>query len=112
MSGFAIPLVNCSEAGHKSGLADKPTLVMNSRNERKDTTYFDPVINLLLEITFWNMGIDELPFINVEIKTMFVLKIGNEFLCSVGVVHKVQKLICINNENIFVWRNIKMKYLF
>lgn len=62
VSGFAIPLVNCSEAGHKSGLANKPTLVMNSRNERKDTTYFDPVINLLLEITFWNMGIDDLPY--------------------------------------------------
>lgn len=43
---------------------------------------------------------------------MFVLKIGNEFLCSGGVVRKVQKLIGINNENRFVWRNIKMKYLF
>lgn len=60
VSGFAIPLVNCSEADHKSGLANKATLVMNSRNERKDTTYFDSVINLLLEITFWNMGIDDL----------------------------------------------------
>lgn len=57
--GFVILLVNCSEVGYKLGLVNKLILVMNFRNERKDIIYFDLVINLFLEIIFWNMGIGD-----------------------------------------------------